>query len=317
MDSKVLCPEIDKLEDALIGGNKYKFVSSDLSPTAGGERSSVIFKSNTGEDINETFVKNQLLSSNLVAECSKEVLERHLINLLRKSIRDLEEGGANTLFLSLGLLKWKKSPNAKNIYRAPLILLPVKLHRTSANTQPKLEHLSDEETVFNPTLIQFLKEDYEIDLSQFEESLPKDHSGVDVAKIWRIVRQKIQDTPGFEVVEELFLSNFSFAKYLMWKDLRDREEQLKESNLVKHLIENPLEFYPHTGEFIEPSEIDKNIKAKDLFAPLNADSSQIAAIEASTRNIDFVLEGPPGTGKTETIGNIIAQNLALGKRYYL
>ena len=174
--------------------------------------------------------------------------------------------------------------------------------------------IPDEDTVFNPTLIEFLSKEFEIDLSMFEKELPKDDSGVDVQGIWQTVRSKIQGTPGFEVAEELFLSNFSFAKYLMWKDLRDRLEQLRSSTLVDHLIEKPQVSYPIQSNFVKPEAIDSEIHASELYAPLNADSSQIAAIEASTRNVDFVLEGPPGTGKTETIGNIISHNLALGKK---
>src|SRR5690606_39871735 len=66
--------------------------------------------------------------------------------------------------------------------------------------------------------------------------------------------------------------------------------------------------------FLEPRTIDSKIDPSELMAPLNADSSQIVAIHASGKEGDFVLEGPPGTGKSETIGNIIAHNLALGHR---
>jgi hypothetical protein len=41
-------------------------------------------------------------------------------------------GCNNTLFLALGFLKWKKSAEDPKQYRAPLILLPVKLERKSA-----------------------------------------------------------------------------------------------------------------------------------------------------------------------------------------
>src|SRR5690606_28059456 len=112
----------------------------------------------------------------------------------------------------------------------------------------------------------------------------------------------------------IVLSTFSFAKFLMWKDLAARTEQLKSSNLVKHLIETPREPYAKSASFIRCDQIDEKIDPKELFMPLPADASQITAVHASTLGGDFVLEGPPGTGKSQTIANIIAQNLALGKK---
>ena len=132
--------------------------------------------------------------------------------------------------------------------------------------------------------------------------------------IWNVVRLKIKDVPGFEVVEDVILSTFSFAKYLMWRDLTDRTETLKSSPFVRHLIDTPRDPYPSGASFLNPREIDTKISPADIFAPLNADSSQMVAIHASGLEGDFVLEGPPGTGKSETIGNIIAHNLALGRR---
>src|SRR5690606_8206583 len=60
--------------------------------------------------------------------------------------------------------------------------------------------------------------------------------------------------------------------------------------------------------------IDRELDPSDLMAPLTADSSQIVAMHASGGDGDVVLEGPPGTGKSETIGNIIAHNIGLGRR---
>src|SRR3546814_6942859 len=70
-----------------------------------------------------------------------------LIELYRKAKSDLQEGGANTLFFALGMLKWKQSEDEARSYRAPLILVPVKLERRSARSQVKImrseEHTSE------------------------------------------------------------------------------------------------------------------------------------------------------------------------------
>ena len=146
--------------------------------------------------------------------------------------------------------------------------------------------------MFSLTLLELLRRN-SIPLPELAGELPADGSGIDVKEGWRIVRERVREVPGFEVVEELTLSTFSFAKYLMWKDLADRAEALKGSPFVHHLIESPHDPYAAGASFLLPREIDDRIDPADLFAPLNADSSQIVAIHASRGDGDFVLEGPP------------------------
>ena len=87
----------------------------------------------------------------------------------------------------------------------------------------------------NFTLLEFLKRDFEIRIPELEADLPEDRSGIDVEWILEVVRRKVHDVAHFEVVEDLALSTFSFAKYLMWKDLVDRADRLRENRLVQHL----------------------------------------------------------------------------------
>src|SRR3546814_10671952 len=86
----------------------------------------------------------------------------------------------------------------------------------------------------------------------------------------------------------------------MWKDLSDRTEELKGSPFVAHLIDHPRDPYEGSAEFMKPSEIDEEIDPSELCMPLPADSSQIVAVYASAHGVDLVLEGPPGTGKSQT-----------------
>src|SRR3546814_5301368 len=87
----------------------------------------------------------------------------------------------------------------------------------------------------------------------------------------------------------------------MWQDRADRTAELNESPFVAHLIDTPRDPYEGSAEFMKPSEIDEKIDPSELFMPLPADSSQIVAVHASAQGGDFVLEGPPGTGKSQTI----------------
>jgi len=311
---RLFCPEIEKLEDMLADGLLFGFQSAEKSPINDSERNAETFRLLTGNDLHKSYSNEQLQKKALVANMTQKKLENSLVELLRKSKNDLEEGGANTLFLALGMLRWKEAPQDTKSYKAPLILLPVDLTRKSARAPVKMRQLGDHEPIFNLTLIEFLLNDHAIDLRQFKDSLPEDASGVDVGLVWQTVREAVQQQPGFEVLEETVLASFSFAKYVMWSDLRNRLDNLKNNPFVKHLVDTPNDAYQQDATFIDRNEVDEKIDPSSVFTPLNCDSSQLVAVEASGRPQDFVLEGPPGTGKSETIANIIAHNLALGRK---
>ncbi|MCK4821940.1 DUF4011 domain-containing protein, partial [bacterium] len=295
---RLYCPDLGLLEDMLASGEIFQFIASDATPLKRDNegRSQEIFKFETGSNMQVEFAREQLDRKILIANDSKKHMETRLLSLYRKAKTDMEEGGSNTLFLSIGMLRWKEDERIDKSYRAPLILLPVELVRSSARSSIKIKQIKDEEPIFNATLIEFLQQDFEINLNQFRTELPQDDSGVDVTGIWDAVRQNIKDVPGFEVVEELVLSTFSFAKYLMWRDLKDRVDDLKSNVFVEHLIERPQDIFRQQTRFIQPEEVDNKIKPSEIYAPLNADSSQLVAIEASSHPQDFVMEGPPGTG---------------------
>ncbi|MCF6194307.1 MAG: DUF4011 domain-containing protein, partial [Kangiellaceae bacterium] len=311
---KIFCPDIAAMEDSLASGQKFKFLSAEKSPHNDSERDDRAFLLKTGDDIHLSYAREQLDKGILIANQTKKKLEQSSISLFRKAKNDLEEGGSNTLYIALGMLKWKDSPEDERSYRAPLILIPARFTRKSARAPIYVEQIPDEDPIFNLTLIEFLQTEHDIDLQQFRHELPEDESGVDVNGIWGIVREAIREQPGCEVVEELLIASFSFAKYLMWKDLKDRISDLKENPFVDHLVERPQDAYVQDSQFIATDDVDEKIDPDKIFTPLNCDSSQLIAVEASGHAQDFVLEGPPGTGKSETIANIICHNIALGRK---
>ncbi len=312
---KVLCHNIARLEDKLNQANNPKF--GFVSMEASGFPQLLESSAPLGDEDFKGYIDKQLEGGRgkLVAAGESKKMEAALLNMYRKARNDLEEGGSNTLFMSIGMLRWREGPESSKSYKAPLILLPVNLHRSNARAQITVSSNQGEDPVFNATLIEFLLQDYEIDLSCYREELPLDDHGVDVPQVWQRIRDAIREIKGFELVEDIVISNFSFNKFLMWKDLKERLPDLKKSVFVNHLIETGGGGgYPHSAEFINPRETDTRIDPGELLMPMHADSSQITAIHASTREQDFVLEGPPGTGKSETISNIIATNIARGRK---
>ena len=304
------CPSVAAFEDELAAGKRFRgFSLNDNDPF--GNRT---VSPEDAQRIEEEVIRDAFERGQVVVPLTGQDMNNRLLTLYRRARSDMQEGGTNTLFLAAGFLRWKKTEGDTRTYRAPLVLIPVRLERRSAQSPFRITHHEDDVRI-NSTLLEFLKRDFDLRIPELEGELPRDQSGIDVPLIFEIMRRKVRDIAGFEVVEELALSTFSFAKYLMWKDLVDRADQLRQNRLVKHLIDGSKETYGETegNTPIAPEEIDRRRLPRDLLTPLPADSSQLAAVLASSEGRDFILVGPPGTGKSQTITNIIAQCLGEGK----
>jgi very-short-patch-repair endonuclease/RecA/RadA recombinase len=309
-----LCTDVAYLEDRLADGAAIRIISlPDQNPL--GERDPALYRDVHGKDLQRNFAAEALSRDELPSLLDGRQLEARLIDLHRQVRNDFAEGGANTLFLAVGFLRWKKKPEDERSYRAPLLLVPVKLERRSASSRFSIRFHEDEPR-FNATLLQFLERDFDLKLSQFSGDLPLDDSGVDVPRILSMMRQAVRDVPGMEVVDETALSTFSFAKFLMWKDLVERTDALRQNRIVRHLIDTPDQAFDAGGQaapFRDEYEIDRTCAPCDIICLLPADSSQTAASLAAAEGRDFVIVGPPGTGKSQTIANMIANCLAVGK----
>ena len=308
---KIVCPDPGLLEDKLADGTR---ISIQVLPQATSKGQDVeLHKQRTGEVITEEYALDALNRGQVLVDLPPKDLSMRAVEIYRKAQTALQEGGANTLYLALGFLLWKRDAEDERRFRAPLILMPVTLQRQSVRSGVKmLTH--DDEPRFNTTLLQMLHKDFGIDIMGLDGALLEDESGVDVHGIWNKVRQAVKDAPGFEVVEDVVLGHFSFAKFLMWKDLVDRTNALRDNPVVRHLIDTPHEAYGSGIPFVETDRIDRDYKPSDLLVPLPADSSQMAAIATADRGKDFIIIGPPGTGKSQTIGNVIAHFLGKGRK---
>ena len=308
---RIICPDPGLLEDKLAQGARISI--EPVPPPSGSAQDQVLHRMRTGEVILREYARAALDNKQVLVDLSRPDLDQRAVAIYRKAQTALQEGGANTLYLALGFLLWKREPKADRAFRAPLILLPVTLVRQSVRSGVRmLAH--DDEPRFNTTLLEMLRRDFHIDIAGLDGELPKDESGIDVTRIWEKVRRAVKEAPGFEVVEDVVLGHFSFVKYLMWKDLVDRAGELRSNPIVKHLIDTPREPYPSDIAFVKRSDIDLHYKPSDLFAPLPADSSQMAAIATADKGKSFVIIGPPGTGKSQTISNLIAHMLGKGRK---
>ncbi|MBN1403927.1 MAG: DUF4011 domain-containing protein, partial [Opitutales bacterium] len=299
------------LEDRIASKDEFT-----LLPDAENDpRSAELHNKRNGERLDESRLKADLEARKLRVACTKEELEKRLLSLSRDARIGLEEGGANTLYLALGVLEWKDSVRTDRVNRAPILLVPVSLTRQSVRSGYKLRRL-DEETRVNVTLLEKLKRDFEIEVKGVNPP-PEDKAGVDVPLVLKRFREAVLQPKGFEVREEAHLGVFQFAKFLLWKDLMDRAELLKRNPVVAHLIDNSNQPY-RTGDDVPfapvaPSVLDDQLPAVKNYCIMDADSSQLSAVASAAAGLSFVMIGPPGTGKSQTISNIISFLIAMGK----
>lgn len=310
---RIDAPEPGMLEDVLSEGAPIRLLPRPDLMDGQDPRNLAIHEQRSREDVHREHALDALKRREVFVSVSEQELEARLVDLYRSARTVLQEGGANTLFLALGFLNWTREGKAGQKCKAPLILIPVSLQRKSARSGFTL-CLHEDEPRFNPTLIEMLRQDFHLNLGVMDGKLPQDAAGLDVALIWRTVSHAVRDIKGWEVSDEVVLASFSFAKYLMWVDLTQRTDQLRQNPVVRHLIDSPREPYASTVAFPLAKELDAQFSPDKTFCPLPADSSQLSAVMAGAKGKNFVLIGPPGTGKSQTIANLIAQCLAEGKR---
>ncbi len=235
-----------------------------------------------------------------------------------KATENLEERGIQTLFLAWGMTTWTNQIGAATP-AAPMLLVEAALSpRGLAAEDFDVSVIGDVEV--NPTLVHFLASEFSVDVDADEllDLLTDDHIGApDPTALFDRLRKKAADIPGFDVTARVVLGNFSYAKLPMVKDL----DAALDGGL---LATNPL-VAAIAGDAAAEAEIRQrhpsvSLDEPDLVAPrneflvLDADASQSYAITAAARGGDLVVEGPPGTGKSQTIANMIATLAALGKR---
>ncbi len=306
---RIICPQPGRLEDKLAEGALIQLRAVPKPSVEGQDEE--IHRQRTGEVITEEYALDELDKRRVLVDLPADELDKRAVEVYRKAQTALQEGGANTLYLAIGFLLWKRDQQDQRRFRAPLILLPVALERKSVRSGIRMV-AHDDEPRFNTTLLEMLRKDFRIDIQNLDGELPTDKSGIDVEGIWNKVRRAVKEAPGFEVVEDVALGHFSFAKYLMWKDLVDRTDALRDNPVVRHLIDTPHDPYVTEINFVEPRQLDREYEPSDLLTPLPADSSQMAALATADRGKDFVMIGPPGTGKSQSISNLIAH--LLGKK---
>ena len=337
----IMSSHVDELEDALADGHEFHLLPEEegiarLSYTkreADGKKSGPIqwlpdaisrygvfeltdWPVGNDFDFNEKF-RREYRNHRLYTFCAEKRLDRELTSIYRAARASQQENGVSSLYLAIGLLRWFSDPGSNEPSYAPLILLPIEIIRKSANQGYAL-HARDEDPHFNTTLLEMLSQNYNLQITGLDP-LPADDHGIDIKKVFAIVRGAVLSLSGWNVVESCAIGNFSFAQFAMWNDIHTAGDALENSKVVRSLIKGHLDWdiaaeRKKTSEKAEKAGASEDdIPEEDLYLPITVDGTQQKAIEMASRGTTFVLHGPPGTGKSQTITGMIANLMAQGK----
>jgi very-short-patch-repair endonuclease len=248
-------------------------------------------------------------------------LEARLKKLLQTSNLAIQEMGTNILYLAFGFLEWYEYQDTKQRL-APLFLIPIRLEKGNLNKKTGVYEYSirysGEEIVPNISLREKLREDFGLSLPDLDDKTPPE-------KYFKEVMQGVRSNPSWGVRRYASLALLNFSKMLMYLDL-DPENWPKGKGILEHPLilqfltgysgdeEEAQEDYSDYG-FGEEYEIDglKDVHSKYPIID-DADSSQHSALVDAVNGKNLVIEGPPGTGKSQTITNLIAALIAQGKK---
>ena len=215
-------------------------------------------------------------------------LAKALKSLNKDMSSSMIEKGINPLYISFGFIHYTE--NDGETYTAPLLLIPVEL--TNEDGFYSLRQYEDD-ILLNPTLAFYLETAYNIVLPEYDDEAYSTY----IEKLQAVVDKEEKVT--FE--DGASLGIYSFYKMNMYNDLLSHKDMVLENKNIRRLLGEP--------DSIEI--LDENMP---VYPVVNCDSSQLEAIQNAANGKSFCLQGPPGSGKSQTITNMISTFLGQKKK---
>lgn len=290
---------LPRLEDLLFDGHPMTLVPHDQLAEIHHQRGA-----RTAQDLDVTTLTAMMADEHILfSACTEAAYSTRLRGIQRRARTVVEETGANNLFLTLGMLEWE---DAKRQAKAPLFLLPVTL-KAQRGRSFSIQIDDGGYPQPNQCLLEKLRIGHGLSIPDF--STPRtDDSGIDLARSLQAIRLALLDAQlPFTVEESAHLTLVQFSTLQLWQDLTENWEHFLENPVVRHLVETPTDSFTE-----EDAELEPDAEAKS-FCPIPTDGTQLKAVSLAAAGRSFVIEGPPGTGKSQTITNLIANAVAADK----
>lgn len=306
---QILTADLAALEDKLSEGKDFKVLElpSDWTiPVMDGK----MYEVENHKDLLNAIATEEFKNNRIRTFMTPEDLAVNLKSIYRAAKVSIEENGTNTLFLALGFLRWYESELSEKPRYAPIVLVPIEIVK-SIKSGGYVIRSRQEDAQVNITLLEYLRQIFGIKINGLDP-LPQDEHGIDLQLVFHTIRKAIMDKKNWNIEDIAYVGLFSFGQFVMWNDIRNRADELATNKVVSSLIEGKMTWEPEEAP-VTLEELDEKVKPEMMAVPLTADSSQMVAIARAAKGESFVLHGPPGTGKSQTITNMIANALYNGK----
>ncbi len=255
---------------------------------------------NTSDENPELVVE----SGDIKLDAGPSDLMRRLRRIHDNARTTLEERGVTTLYLTFGTLRWKDVVFDESV--SPLWMVPCEFERKSPEAPLRLS-IADEDAQVNPALEYYLREQHKIELPEIPEELDNQS----LARFLRSVGRKVQEQQ-WDLTEDVWLSTFSFESLVIYRDLGALADVAISHPIVAGLSRATA---PAGKSEALPHDLDSLPTPTTVPIPvLPTDSSQLEALTLASLGHHVVVHGPPGTGKSQTIANLIAEALARNKK---
>ena len=232
--------------------------------------------------------------------------------IFMKSKEHEEEQGIRTLFLAKNLVSWDDEPGRRPA--SPMFLSALQIEQLGRLGDDFALRRSDDWEL-NPSLLNYLGTKFLLTID--EDALGNDFQQGDVHRTLDALMEIARDVPGLSADDRVVLGTFSYAKLPMVRDLEHAPADVAAHPLVMALTGDPEARQQLRGGGLVFGDGDSDIAAdpppQDEFLILDADGSQSRVINAALQGRNLVMVGPPGTGKSQTIANLIAALAARGK----
>ena len=234
-------------------------------------------------------------------------LESAARRLIRKNREWQEETGINVMHAAFGFLEWTDPASNKNTF-SPLVLLPVRIEEKKTAGGVQLQVRGEEESSErNNALAQKLRQDFNIEMPLYESNHSIESYMDEVA---RMPRGSIRH---WRVRRYIAFGVFPSMRLAMYNDLNIAKNGFSNDIVNRILGEN--QDVTLSPSYDDDYKVDNpSIESQVSILLDRADSSQFSTMVEIAKNVDLAVEGPPGTGKSQTIVNTIGAALADGKK---
>ncbi|MDR0701458.1 MAG: DUF4011 domain-containing protein [Azoarcus sp.] len=261
-----------------------------------------------GDAASSRFVRSHFASNHCVFSALDRVSHAARLRALKREAETLaQETGDHCLYMTLGMLIHPGAGGKET--KAPLFLLPVKLGG-GLGTGAHYLIPSEGEAAAQPNLclLEWLRVTQGLTFDALSGSDPDEADDGMEPAFAKIRASLLEARLPYRIDETAALAVLPCSSFHIWKDLDRNWPILMENPVVRHLVEWPGESFEQSAPSAETIDESK------LLLPLPADSSQMTAIAMAMAGKSFILNGAPGTGKSQTIANLIAHALETGKR---